>query len=208
MNSLRVDLSEGDIEPPVDSPRPAPRTLRPELYNKVHDCRTLFLANESVSLASDSYRTHQIWPGSSGSGSRTGRSGFSGGSGGSWIGDGSGSPGMRSRSGTGRFTSCCMALRCKNSDDRQCKFCQSDINEKSGPREARTEDLSESFSRFTSDPSSRSRVRRIAAGRSDRWARIARGRVHPGTIGRCSTITIALATASPGIRWVRTRAWV
>ncbi len=36
-----------------------------------------------------------IWPGSSGSGSRTGMSGFSGGSGGSWIGNGCGSAGIR-----------------------------------------------------------------------------------------------------------------
>lgn len=45
----------------------------------------------------------QIWPGSSGSGSRTGTSGFSGGSMGSWTGGGIGSAGERSEYRVGLF---------------------------------------------------------------------------------------------------------
>lgn len=49
------------------------------------------------------YGSNQIWPGSSGSGSRTGTSGFSGGSIGSWTGGGIGSAGARNEYRVGLF---------------------------------------------------------------------------------------------------------
>jgi hypothetical protein len=61
----------------------------------------------------------QIWPGSSGSGSRTGTSGFSGGSMGSLTGGGAGSAGVLNNAGLGTVLSDCMTLRCQTSNRRK-----------------------------------------------------------------------------------------
>jgi hypothetical protein len=61
----------------------------------------------------------QIWPGSSGSGSRTGTSGFSGGSMGSLTGGGAGSAGVLKNTGLGAVISDCMTLRCQTSERRK-----------------------------------------------------------------------------------------